>query len=225
MKNIKMTTLVLMGLAVLAVPMFAQNADTVQTQKIEKLDSEQIKQLNAIFGKFNQEMEAYKNTLESSQKVKTMKASKFDIIKTMDASEFDIKAINFGQRINLDELVPPKSEKVKKEVCILELGSQKYALIDLETGKEIPSGDMTFHYNDFQGKYEYDIDFMLVNSSSELIIRVSPKLSPDNEQLMPYNYIAFSKSGDTIRFEAMAYMIGSSSEHHGFNKVLLKEVK
>lgn len=215
MKNIKMTALVLMGLAVLAMPMFAQNVDTIPTiNQLKPIDSTHLKQLKENSDKFKKGIESFKNSLESSQKVKTMKTS-----------EFDIKTINFGQRINLDELVPPKSEKVKKEVYILELGSQKYALIDLETGKEIPSGDMTFKYNDFQGKYEYDIDFMLVNSLSTLIITVSPKLSPDNEQLMPYNYIAFSKSGDTIRFEAMAYMIGSSSEHHGFNKVLLKEVK
>ncbi len=227
MKNIKIATLALLSLAVFAMPILAQNADTTQLFKqMKPIDAEQLKKDS---DKFKQKMETYKNSLESMQK-NTKGLTKEQIIQAREmaaASAYEAiletKKIDFGQRVSLDKLVPPSSEEIKNAIYALHLSADNYTLVDLKTGKEIPEGKMTFMYNDFQGKYEYKIEFILLKSI--LIIQVFPQLSKEKEELLPYNYIAFNKTENSITFEAMAEMIGTSSGHHGFSKVLLKKVK
>lgn len=191
-----------------------------QKQKLE----EQRQQTDSL----RQQIEAQKNTLESSFKALTLEPKRSWALPENDLLK--AKKITAGEKINLQGMLFNEENKETAEPKYYKLKldeNAKYVLLDPKTSKESEQNSVSWVWNDFLGKYEYEFNFKLVfpqTRNSYLLIKITPVLSKDNEPTLPIIHIAFNftEKGDIV----YGGHVRDIESHHGFqSKALAKKIK
>lgn len=202
MKNIKYFVLSFFIVPLLISSAFAQQKENSSQEKVLVIESIPKQEIQMLLNAVREE-----NTAKNKEIRKQIQQTP--------------KEINFGQRINLQEIVSTENiEKIEEVSFKLNLKPGKnYTLVDLKTNKEAENNTCSFLWNSFLGKYEYSFTFTLVKDTQApyLIIKVNPVLT--KEPTLPYAYAVFNVYDKEIRFGAMAYAIDG---HSGFEYPLIK---
>ena len=131
------------------------------------------------------------------------------------------KEIYPEQRIDLADICPPYNSSLEPKFFKLALDKNKnYVLIDLKTGQEALTKQVTFLWNNLEGQYGYNFTFevMFAEQKPYLLIKVEPFSKAGKD--FPYTFISFTKQTQNITFTAMVY---GKESYGGFIKNILKE--
>ncbi len=238
MKKVSYLILPAIFLSICAVSVFAQNNKPATNKEsktpattINVLSKEEFDNMNKEMERIKQEMEATRQQIEAQKN--TLESMTINSNINMAQVEKDLalllnaKGIKAGEKIDLQNILfTNNEEKPETKYYKLKLDENaQYVLLDPKTSKESKE-PVSWVWNDFLGKYEYEFNFRLIFPQTEqahLLIKITPVLSKDKEPTLPVIHIAFNfnEKGD-ITYGGHVRAIDG---HEGFESKLAIRVK
>ena len=185
--------------------LFAQNIilQTINiTQIMESIDKDIVNRLEEIL---------------KQEKYKAEHSKQNPQVKNFD----EAKEIYPSQRVNLTDILPPYNTSLEPKFFKLALDkTKKYILMDLKTNQAAQVKQVSFSWNNLEGKYGYIFTFEIISSGQTPYLFI--KIEPFNKggQDIPYTFISFTQQSRDIIFTAMVY---GKESYGGFIKNILKE--